>query len=212
MPSNIAARRAAKANRRKAVLAQKRKMEQHAGSLAGRVALAASAPIRHCLLGDGWSECGMGALILTRGVTSSHLVMGTFLIDSFCLGVKDVLFRSIEGDEFDALIDAMDLDAPISPIDPAYGRKLLRDVTAWAASIGSPPHRSFAVVERLFGTVDANACTTEFQFGLNGTPFYVPGPAETPKQIHRRMERFHRRIEDADIGPLLEGSSIVLEG
>ena len=38
MPSNIAARRAAKANRRKAVLAQKRKMEQHAGSLGGRVA------------------------------------------------------------------------------------------------------------------------------------------------------------------------------
>jgi hypothetical protein len=212
MASNIAARRAAKAIRRKAVVAEKRKAELQAGSLAGRISQAASAPIRHCLISDGWTESGMATLILTRGVSTAHLAMGTFLLDTFCLGIKDVLFRSIDADEFDALLDAMDLAAPISPVDPAYGRKLLRDLAAWATSIGFPPHRNFVTVERLFGTVNANECTAEFQFGRDGKPVYMPGPSESPKQVRRRLEQLEERFGDAGSGLLLEGSDLLLEG
>jgi len=212
MTSNIAARRAAKANRRKAVLADRRKAELQAGSLAGRVSQAACTPIRHCLISDGWTETGMATLILTRGVTASHLAMGTFLLDTFCLGIKDVLFRSIEGDEFAAFLHAADLAAPLSPIDPAYGRKLLRDLAAWGTSIGFPPHRNFATVERLFGTVSASACGTEFQFGRDGKPVYMLGPSESLKQVRRRLEQFEKQFGDADGGVLLEGSDLLLEG
>jgi len=34
-------------------------------------------------------------------------------------------------------------------------------------------HRDFAVVERLFGDVKAEACDTTFQFGYEGKPLYV---------------------------------------
>lgn len=49
MGTNIAARRAAKANRRKAIVAEKRKAEMFAGALTERIRRAAIAPIRHCL-------------------------------------------------------------------------------------------------------------------------------------------------------------------
>ncbi len=38
--------------------------------------------------------------------------------------------------------------------------------------------RNVAALEKLFGDVDPDACTTEFSFGQDGKPFYVSGPDE----------------------------------
>jgi hypothetical protein len=35
----------------------------------------------------------MGTLVLARGATPHHVAMGTFLIDVFSLGIKDVMFN-----------------------------------------------------------------------------------------------------------------------
>jgi hypothetical protein len=212
MASNIAARRAAKAIRRKAVLADRRKADPQAGPLAVRVNRVAGTPIRDCLISDGWAESGMATLTLTRGLGSGPLVMGSFLLDMFCLGIKDVLFRSIDGHEFNVLRKTMDRAAPLSPVAPAYGRKLLRDLAAWATSIGFPPHRDFATVERLFGTVDADECTAEFRFGHDGKPVYMSGPSETPRQVRRRLEQFEERFGNAGSGLLLDASDLLLQG
>lgn len=211
MASNIAARRAAKAIRRKAVLADRRKADPQAGSLAVRVNRAASTPIRDCLISDGWAESGMATLTLTRGVGSGPLVMGSFLLDTFCLGIKDVLFRSIDSHEFNVLRDTMDRAAPLSPVAPAYGRKLLRDLAAWATSIGFPPHRDFATVERLFGTVNADECTAEFRFGHDGKPVYMSGPSESPRQVRRRLEQFEERFGNSGSDFVADASELLLE-
>jgi hypothetical protein len=212
MASNIAARRAAKANRRKAVVAEKRRSELGANSLAARVATAAKLPLHDCLLTEGWAEAGMGSLIVTRGVSHANLSMGLFLIDAYCLGVKDVGFRSIGGVDLDRFVAMASQAAPLAPVDPAYARKLLREVVAWAAEYGFPPHRDFAAVERLFGSVDADACAEVFQFGHAGSPLYVPGPTETPRQIERRMGQYLQHVEASDVGPIVEGSAVALEG
>jgi hypothetical protein len=57
------------------VLADRRKFELQAGTLGARVIEAARAPIRDCLISDGWAESGMATLVLTRGVSTAHLVM-----------------------------------------------------------------------------------------------------------------------------------------
>lgn len=212
MASNIAARRAAKAIRRKAVLADRRKADPQAGSLAVRVNRAASTPLRDCLISDGWAETGMATLTLTRDVGSGSLIMGSFLLDTFCLGIKDVLFRSIDSHEFNVLRDAMDRAAPLSSVTPAYGRKLLRDLAAWATSIGFPPHRDFATVERLFGTVNADECTAEFRFGRDGKPVYMSGPSESPRQVRRRLEQFEERFGNAGSDFVADASDLLLEG
>jgi hypothetical protein len=192
MASNLAARRAAKANRRKAVVAGKRKVELMSGSLAAQVSVAASQPIRACLINDGWMETGMGTLFLTRGISNSRLGFGMFLLDTYCLGIKDVVFKSMDADQWAAFLDASEYAMPLSPIDPGFGRKLLRDLAAWSASIGFPPHRDFATVERLFGTVSADTCTTEFQFSREGKPFYIQGPSDTPAQARQRLAQVSR--------------------
>jgi hypothetical protein len=173
MATNMALKRAAKANRRKAVLAEKRKSETLAAALPEQVRRAADTPIQHCLLSEGLFECGMGTLLLARGVTTEHFKAGVFLLDLFCLGVKDVMFRSMTGEELEEFSEVMGATAPLEPVEPSYARKLLRDLAIWAQANGFSPARDFAAVERLFGDVSAEACDAAFQFGREGKPLYV---------------------------------------
>jgi len=189
MALNMALKRAVKANRRKAVLAEKRRLDMLNDAPAARVVRAAVAPIQHCLISTTLFEAGIGPVILARGITSHQLSLSVFLVDTWCLGVKDVFFRFVDAETFESMIVDIDDTSPMASVDPSYARKLLRDAAAWAASLGFAPHREFAVVERLFGDVNADACAATFQFGREGKPFYVPGPKESPAQVGRRFEQ-----------------------
>jgi hypothetical protein len=196
MASNIAARRAAKANRRKAVVAEKRKAEMLEGSLAARVRRAANVPIQECLLPEGLFEDGIGALILARGTSPDYLNVGVFLVDVSCLGVKDVFFKSLGPEEYELLLAGTSATQSLTQVDPSHARKLLRDVTAWSGSFGFSPHRDYAAVEALFGDVSADACDAAFVFGRDGKPVYQPGPFETPAQVRRQLEQLRLRLGD----------------
>jgi hypothetical protein len=193
--SNLAAWRGAKANRRKAIVAQKRKAGAMGGTLAGQVARAASAPIRCCLLTERLLEHGMGTLLLARGSGAGQLVVGAFLLDTFCLGIKDVVLQPMEPAQLEGYLDTMNTATLMVPIDPGYGRKLLRELSQWSASLGFMPHADFAVAERLFGDVEVPTFEANFQFGRGGKVVYMPGPSESPLLVRRRIEQLTERLE-----------------
>jgi hypothetical protein len=131
-----------------------------------------------------------------RGATSRYIAFGCFLLDVFCLGVKDVMFGLLEGEAFDTYMDVTDAASPLVSVDPGYARKLVRDLAAWSQSIGFAPHREFAAVEQIFGDVDADASDAAFQFGCDGKPLYIPGPNDTAPLIRRRIERLRQFVGD----------------
>jgi hypothetical protein len=194
MAMNMALKRARKAQRRKQVVAQKRRIETMEAGLPARVLRASQAPIQHCFLPKSLFEIGIGTLVLARGATPYNVAFGSFLIDVFCLGIKDVMFEAVEADVFEMYMEGMDVGSPMVSVDPGYGRKLLRDLAAWSQSIGFPPHRDFATMERLFGDVSADASDVDFQFGRDGKPFYMPGPFESATLIRRRIEQLQKHL------------------
>jgi hypothetical protein len=196
MPANLAQRRAKKAARRKAALRERRKHEADGASLPERIRRAAGTPIQQCLLQEELFETGMGILVLARGVSTIRVAMGCFLLDVYCLGIKDVMFRSLNASEFQYFIATMKATSPLVNINPSDARKLLRDLALWAESIGFSPHREFAAVEPLFGDVRSDASTATFQFGRDGKPLYVAGPAESPAEISLRLKHLRERLDD----------------
>ena len=199
MATNIALKRARKAQRRKQVVAQKRRAEVLEASLPARVLRAAQAPIQHCFLTESVFDIGMGTLILARGATPHHLALSSFLIDVFCVGIKDVIFESVESEVFEMYMEATDAGSPMISVDPSYARKLLRDLAAWSQSIGFAPHRDFAPVERIFGDTSADASDAVFRFGRDGKPVYIPGPNDTAPLIQRRIAQLQKYLGDDGI-------------
>jgi hypothetical protein len=191
----------AKALRRKKKLAERRKSDS-AVAPRGRSAEArryATLPLYACYVQEQLFELGTGMVILARGAGNS-LVMASFLIDAFCLGVKDAFLRPIGKAELEAVVESLGVMAAVEPADPAYARKLVRDAVAYARSIGLEPHADFAAAELLFGDISADDSTAEFQFGVDGKPVYIPGPGDTPRQIRQRVERLRRLLGDDGFG------------
>jgi hypothetical protein len=196
MATNMALKRGKKAQRRKQQVAEKRKIEAQAMSLPNRVLRAARAPIQRCFVQQNLFGLGIGTLVLARGASSYQVTMGSFLLDVFCLGVKDVMFKSLGDEEFEFYLDAVEATSPLVQIDPGVARRLLRDLAAWSQSFGFAPHRDFAAVEQLFGDVEVNASGEPFRFGRDGRPVYMPGPGESPLQIRRNVEQLQKALGD----------------
>jgi hypothetical protein len=77
MAINIARKRAQKAQRRKQVVAQKRRAEEQEASLPARVQRAADLPIQACFLTEALFEDGMGTLVLARGLTRDRVALSS---------------------------------------------------------------------------------------------------------------------------------------
>lgn len=211
-----AQRRQAKAVHRKRLLAERRRLgaAEANGTLAQQVRRASAAPLHSCFVQSAVFECGAGMVILTRKTGLRGLAMAGFLVDAYCLGVKDVFFRETEEAELETILDGVEETAPLEAVDPSHARKLLRDAVAYARSLGLEPHADYAAVEPLFSDIDPDACDIQFQFGYQGEPFYVPGPSESPTQIRRRLDLLRRRLGDDgfQFGEMIEDALDVLEG
>jgi Domain of unknown function (DUF1841) len=196
--SRNAQRRHAKAVQRKKILEQRNRLEVKGagGELAVEIRRAAAHPLHACLVQDSVLQSGVGMVFLSRKTGARNFALGGFLVDAYCLGVKDAMYRELDEGEMEELLAEAAATAPLTPVDPPYARKLLRDAAGYARSLGLPPHADYATVEPLFGDVAADACDVKFQFGHEGRPFYVPGPTESPTQIRRRIDRLRRRLGD----------------
>jgi hypothetical protein len=196
MPANIAQRRAKKTARRKAVLQDRRRSEMAGNRLPEGNRGVSRAPIQRCLVQQHLFENGMGVLVLARGLTPTRVTMATFLLDVYCLGIKNIIVRALEASELAYFITTMEETSPFVAMDPCDARKLLRDLALWAQSMGIAPHRDFAAAERLFGDVRLEASAATFQFGHDGKPLYVAGAYDSPVQIRRRLNDLRTRLGD----------------
>jgi hypothetical protein len=193
MRVNVARRRAAKAVRRRQVLAQRRKAAVPV-SLAEKVRCFAGRPLYRCLLHGDPNVSGIATVFLTREAETGQIAMAAFLVDTYALGIKDVVFRLMEPSDFDQFIAMACVAEPVIRVEPSYARKLVREARAYAASLGLRPPRNFAAVEQLFGDVRADVCTETFTFGYEGKPFYVVGPTETAGQVAKRLGTLVERL------------------
>jgi hypothetical protein len=186
----------------------RRRLELVESTIGAQACRAAETPIRLCALHgqivDGAVDGGIASVLLARGRTPAVVTTAVFLVDTFCLGIKDVIFDELEADELAFLVESMAEAAPLTGVEPAYALKLLREAAAWGASIGFKPHREFVAAEQLFGDVRAEACDSAFSFGKDGKPFYAPGPTETRAQVRQRLAHLLARF-----GP--EGFDYVVE-
>ena len=58
-------------------------------SLAERLARFESAPVVDCLINDEFEERGLASVFIGRRSASGELAFAVFLVDTYCMGVKD---------------------------------------------------------------------------------------------------------------------------
>jgi hypothetical protein len=122
------------------------------------------------------------------------MALAMFLLDVFCLGVKDTFFAVVGRDEYDRHLRSWRERESLQPIDPAGLRKLVEGGVAYARELGFNPSPDYVVVHKIFGDVEAAACPTHFEYGHAGKPFYISGPHETATQVQTIVDQLRRRL------------------
>ena len=145
-------------------------------------------PIHECLIPNDLFETGIGELIVTRRAPNGNIAFSAFVIDVFCLGVKDAMFSVASEYDYDEKIKLAMTQATgrqFISIDPSSGKKLLDGLIQYAKDLGFSPHADCKNAYDIFGDIDANASTMEFTYGKDGKPFYINGPYESEGDSRR---------------------------
>jgi hypothetical protein len=188
--------------KRKAKALANRRAQQGRPSFLQRAALglefelAARGPIDEChvnekLMTPGYNQ-GMGTVIVTRLASSGMVAAGVYLLDVFCLGVKDSFARFLTKEEFRQLLSQTRLQEPMKKVEPAVAKKLIEDTVAYARRIGFEPHPDLRPARKLLEDIDASACMMEFTFGDRGKPHFISGPYDSQARIRQIRDTLER--------------------
>lgn len=158
--------------------------------------LASRAPLYECYVADEIfkSDQGIGQVIVSRR-SGNQVAAGIFLIDAYCLGVKDAFafFKPLK-DFDDILLGSMSRSVHLRKVEPACAKKLILDAIAYARTLGFEPHKDYKLPSKVLRDIDETACATEFTFGKDGKPFFIAGPHDSPARCKQVIDTLHRRF------------------
>lgn len=158
------------------------------------MAQAVASPIHECLVPAGLFDLGIGSVIVSRKMPNGEIGFGVFLVDVFCLGVKNAFFSVRPRDEYDFLAEKIREKEDQQPDEPACAVKLIRSAEAYARDLGLNAHPDYAFARRILGDIDPASCSRNFTFGQGGKPLFVSGPNETEADCRRIIDILAKKL------------------
>ena len=169
---------------------QMARQKSQLSSMSGQVA-AASGPPTICLVAAGCTDgIGIGSVLIARPIPRGQTVMVVFLLDMYCLGVKDVVFRVGSLADLRELVAKVGRSSALHPIAPGECRSLVEAAVRYAEGLGLPPHSDYRKVVGIFEGIESLPLADKFLFGKDGKPLFVNGPFDTEARqnmIHRAL-------------------------
>lgn len=177
-------------------------------------------PVVKSLVGASLWDQGIGYLVIARQEPEGGFSSAVFLVDVYCLGVKNAFWRAGSPGDFKKLIQQIEKSQRLVPIAPACLAKIVTEAVEYARSFGFPPHPDYRYAAMLLQGIHPSTCPKEFTYGRDGKPFYIAGPNESfaqAKAISQRVQaeggHFLVRLPDDAVTelPAIEGEFDELE-
>jgi hypothetical protein len=151
---------------------------------------ARSYPVYECLVNDGWQEKGLAAVLLARTQPNGLLLVGSYLVDIWCLGLKSTFahFDMTTSDYRKEFVSQAGGGDPMvkCPLDLAH--QIVYGGIDYAAQFGFEPDPDFEFSEPVLEERGALP-PCEVTFGKDGKPLFVAGPRDDTEAVLRQLEK-----------------------
>ena len=130
---------------------------------------------------------GLVTVMVAHRDRRSRIRVCVYLVDTFCLGVKDVIGpQAVSDDTLHMLRDTVfdGYDEPPMPAPLELAQHLVFGAVEFAHKLGFEPNPDFATAADHLGTWSGQC---PIQFGYNGSPFYIQGPYDDVESIARTL-------------------------
>jgi hypothetical protein len=157
-------------------------------------------------------DSGYGYLVVSRFKADGRVEAGSFLLDVFCLGVKDASFHNFSSmaDYQEGLIDRLFPDGNPVRMTPEAARKLTEGAISYAKGLGFSPAADYKKASRVFGGITTANCDEQYVFGKNGKPLYAQGLLESPACVERILRVLEARCGEGGYDYILDADNFEL--
>ena len=185
---------AKKKAKRKAVLSSKNKKVSFSDriSRSKAIVIARNSPINRCFVRKNIFSEGIGTAIVSREMPNGHLGVGVYLLDVWCLGVKNTYFSVLSENEFLERIKQIEINEHLETLHPSCAGKIIEQCVEYSDKLGFKPHKDYKISRQLLMDLDPNVCPNQYTFGKDGKPFYISGPNENQNQSKKIVEKLIR--------------------
>ena len=144
----------------------------------------ATYPVDKCLVNESWKERGLATLFIVRQLPNSKFIVGVYLVDLLCLGVKDtfchanVPYTVIE----DKIVRSR---VHLVPIDYEDARSMFLGGIEFARQHGFDPHPDWKDSQPI--VEPEKPFVHKYKFGMNGKPMFIQGPHDDMAAITSKL-------------------------
>lgn len=150
-------------------------------------------PILECWISAEWQKDspGLVEILLARQQPDGDICYGMFLIDKFCLGLKNTFARANCSrtryeDEFHTHLFQ---HVTPTPCPPELAHQMIYASIEYATQFGFTPEKDFTLTQCLLAPRGELEEPYHLTFGKDAKPFFVAGPYDNAKLILKQLER-----------------------
>lgn len=146
-------------------------------------------PVAQCLINADWEESGMARIAVTRRQDDGNFILGVYLVDTYCLGVKNAFCN--------AQVTMSEIDDKCIPqcfggqqpddIGLDKAKAIIWGAIEYARDLGFEPHPDFKLASYVLGA-EAYEGDYNIRFGGHeGKPLYIAGPDDNHREIVQKL-------------------------
>lgn len=170
-------------------------------------------PVVACYINENWQECGEAHILVVRSHKSGNYTVGGYLVDTYCLGVKDT-FCSFNISSFDLNVMLRKIPNRTETTYNEAHNIIYGALTYAEEEAGVTAHPSFRLAQYMLEEDTDEIPLIEYEFGKDQRPFLIVGsqfeankylPAlrkiqgdDVPFLIADRNLGVHEKAEDAN--------------
>lgn len=142
-------------------------------------------PIHECLINPQWKEEGMASILISRQQADGKLAFGTFMVDTFCLGLKNTFCNAnITLDEYEnAFKEEIYRLTSYIKCDFDLAHQIIYGAIDFARELGFEPQKDFKLSSYILEEPSEIHSSAHLEFGKDGKPFYIAGPDDNAEHI-----------------------------
>jgi hypothetical protein len=144
-------------------------------------------PLLGCWIMADWQDEGITPVVVARKQTEDTVIFGVYLVDIFCLGVKDAYWKSdISLKQFTRQLPMLCSEEP-EQCEVSLAHELIYGSIEYARKFGFEPHPDYARASLLLDPPEKHPRKHRVTFGKDGKPLFVAGPYDNPEKIYSKL-------------------------
>ena len=147
--------------------------------------------IDKCYITNGWQEAGIATVIVTRRHTNGRLTFGSYLVDLYCLGVKDTTYHfNVTQEQLDNIIEqSWSMGMEMTPCRYVVAHNVIYGAVEFAGDYGFRAHKDFGISQFILEEDDEHVELIEYDFGLHGKPCVMVDDDDPQTRVIAQLER-----------------------